>query len=109
MLRGILTRAAVVVFMVGTLLAPFGTCLSVNQKAEVNVCMPAKTQSETAQPNRIQSSVQHAASPALPDASPMAIVEGIVPVDELIVLRDFLTSALVAPRSTSVGSFDLKI
>lgn len=111
MLRGVLTRAAVAVFMIGTLLAPFGTCLSFQQKADHSCCKHAPVQTSV-QPNCcIASAPQPVATvaPAIPDASPMAVVEGIVPVDELIVLRDFLTSALKSPKSPPVGSFNLRI
>ena len=112
MLRGVLTRAAVAVFMIGTLLAPFGSCLSFNAKADHSCCKHAPVQDTTLQPNCcIVSATLPAAAvaPAVSDASPMAVVEGIVPVDELIVLRDFLTSTLMSPQSPPVGAFHLRI
>ncbi len=112
MLRGVLTRAAVAVFLIGILVAPFGTCLTMHQKAAHNCCMPATDSSCDVQPDCCIANAPLPAAiltPALPDATPLAVVQELVPVDELTVLRDFISAKLHPPQSPPVGAFHLRI
>ena len=112
MLRAVLARATFAVVLIGTLLAPFGTCLTMNQKAAHRCCMPASDSGKAVQPNCCMANAPLPAAvvnPGLPSSTPMAVVQAFIPADELALLREVITTAFLHPQSPPVGAFNLRI
>jgi hypothetical protein len=112
MLSGVFQRAVMAIVLMGTILAPLGTCLHRIHRADHNCCSPA---SESAVSARADCCTAGAAMPAMtiaavhPAAAPMILAPAFFSAGEPSSPREFQASAIVPPQSPPAGAFNLRI
>src|ERR1035437_3666692 len=112
MLRSVFQRAAVAIVLMGTLLAPFGTCLQRTHKAAHSCCAPASEPGNTARTNCCKTSAPLPAvvvAPNLPRTASFTVAQVFISSDELSSLSEFPILAVIPPQSPPAGAFNLRI
>ena len=112
MLRGVFQRAAVAIVLMGSLLAPFGTCLQRTHKAAHSCCSHASESRKTAQTNCCIASAPLPAvvvAPNLPGSAPMTVAQEFISLDEFSSRSEFPILAVIPPHSPPTGAFNLRI
>jgi hypothetical protein len=112
MLIGVYKRAAVAIVLMGSLLAPFGTCLQPAHKAAHSCCAPASRSSQSVRTNCCAASVPLPAvvvAPNLPGSAPMTVAQEFISLDEFSSRSEFPRFAVIPSHSPPPGAFILRI
>jgi len=99
MLRSVFQRAAVAIVLIGTLLAPLGTCLQRTHRTAHSCCAPASESNKTARTNCCKVSTPLPAvvvAPNLPGSAPMAAAREFISSDEFSSPSEISVAALLA-------------
>jgi hypothetical protein len=112
MLRGDFQRAAVAIVLMGSLLAPFGTCLQPAQKAAHSCCSHASRSNQSVRTNCCTASAPLPAvvvAATLPGSAPMTVAREFISLDEFSSRSEFPRFAVIPPHSPPMGAFILRI
>src|ERR1035438_8151286 len=112
MLRGVYQRAAVAIVLMGSLLAPFGTCLQPTLKAAHSCCSHASKSNQFVRTNCCTASAPLPAvvvAPNLPGSAPMTVVRAFVSLDEPSSSSEFSVLSVIPQHSPPAGAFNLRI
>jgi hypothetical protein len=112
MLRGVFRRAAVAILLMGTMLAPIGTCLQRTHKSAHSCCAPAPESDKAFQSNCCTVRTPLPAvvvAPSLPPSSPLAVTTEYIASGANSAPSAFSGSALTLPQSPPPGIFILRI
>jgi hypothetical protein len=111
-LIGVFQRAAVAIVLMGSLLAPFGSCLQRTHNTRHGCCAPASESNKTADTNCCAASAPLPAivvAPSLPGSAPMTVAPEFVSLDEFSSRSEFHVLALTPPQSPPTSAFILRI
>jgi hypothetical protein len=112
MLKGSFQRAAMAILLMGTLLAPFGTCQQWMHKPAHSCCVPASAPGNTARTNCCKTSDPLPAAivaPSLPRTASFTVAQQFAPSNEFSLPSEFPTLAVIPPHSPPSGAFILRI
>src|ERR1035438_1130182 len=102
MLRGVYQRAAVAIVLMGSLLAPFGTCLQPTLKAAHSCCSHASRSNQSVRTNCCTASAPLPAvvvAANLPGSAPMAVAQEFISLDEFSSRSEFPRLTVIPPHS----------
>src|ERR1035437_2950373 len=112
MLSGVFQRAAVAILLMGSLLAPLGTCLQRTHKTGHSCCSHASESSKTARTNCCTASTPLPAVVAAPDLlgpAPLTVAQEFISSNEPSLSGELSISAVIPPQSPPAGAFNLRI
>ncbi len=112
MKAGIFQRASLAIVLIGTMLMPFGTCLTVQHKTEHSCCAPAPDAGKSVQRNCCVVRDQLPAvvvATALPNTAAVAATPAADPHDVPIAPSESLIAVFIPPLSPPPGAFNLRI
>src|ERR1039458_1809087 len=110
--EGFFLRATVAILLMGTMLAPLGTCLERTHKSAHSCCAPASAPDSTAQTNCCTAHTPLPAvvvAPTLPAPAPMAVEPEFIASHEISSVGAFSASAFIPPQSPPPGGSILRI
>jgi len=105
-------RATVAIVLMGTMLAPLGTCLHRTLNPAHSCCAPASTSGNTAQTNCCTARTPLQAivvAPILPSPAPSAVEPEFFSTDEISLNSAVSVSAVIPPQSPPPGGSILRI
>jgi|ERR1035438_4671659 hypothetical protein len=108
----IFQRASLAIVLIGTMLMPFGTCLSIKQKTEHSCCASASETGKSAQTNCCVVRDQQPAVVVvtiLPNPAPMAAAPELSPINAPFSPHESSIAAFIPPLSPPPGAFNLRI
>jgi hypothetical protein len=112
MLTGVLQRAAVAILLMGTMLAPLGTCLQQTHKSAHSCCTPATAPDSAAQANCCTARAPLPAvvvATALSAPAPMTVAREFVASSGISSPSAFSVAAFTLPQSPPSGTSVLRI
>jgi hypothetical protein len=112
MRSSIFQRSAVSIFLIGTLLAPFGNCLQPTHKKAHSCCTAGSAQGKTAQSNCCTTSAPLpavAVAPIVPAPTLIQVARQFIASDELCAPNESPKLVVIPPHSPPAGTFILRI
>lgn len=100
------------IVLMGTMLAPFGTCLPGTLKSAHSCCKPASTPDNSAQTNCCTASTALPAvvvAQIIPAAAPLAVEPGFIFTNEISSAGAVSIPAIIPPQSSPPGGSILRI